>query len=109
MLGSADLDGLIEGNWDNEMLGEALVDGVSDGISDMLGEALVDGIGDGLIEGDSEGEEVGANSAGRQSSPSNPHSYELYGSESLQIPSPMYSGFDTKQFGYPSTGEGGGQ
>ena len=31
MLGSADMDGLIEGNWDNEMLGEALVDGVADG------------------------------------------------------------------------------
>ena len=31
MLGSADMDGLIEGDWDNEMLGEALVDGIADG------------------------------------------------------------------------------
>ena len=32
------MDGLIEGNWDNEMLGEALVDGIIDGISEVLGE-----------------------------------------------------------------------
>ena len=71
------MDGLVEGNWDNDGSELGMLDGIGDGITDMLGEALVDGIGDGL--GDSEGEEVGANSAGRQSSPSNPHSYELYG------------------------------
>ena len=60
MLGSAEMDGLTEGDWDTEMRREALVDGIIDGWID------------------SEGEEVGVN-LGQQSSPSNPHSYELYG------------------------------
>ena len=60
MHGSAEMDGLTEGDWDIEMRREALVDGITD---DWI---------------DSEGEEVGAN-LGQQSSPSNPHLYELYG------------------------------
>ena len=104
VLGSTEGCGLTEGDWDNVGGELGMLDGFGDGITEVLGEALIDGIGDGCI--DSEGKEVGANSGGRQAPPSNPHSYELYGRKSPQFPSLIHPGFDTKQSGYPSTGEG---
>ena len=38
MLGSAEMDGLIEGNWDNDGNELGILDGFSDGISEVLGE-----------------------------------------------------------------------
>ena len=107
MLGLAEMDGLTEGDWDNVGKEVGIFIRVDDGITKALaGEILLnddtrdtidtDGFFDDCI--DSEGEEVGVNSAGRQSPPSNPHSYELYGRYSLQYPFPIRSGSDTKQF-----------
>ena len=40
VLGSAEMDGLTEGDWDTEMRREALVDGIIDGRIDYEGEEV---------------------------------------------------------------------
>ena len=47
VLGSMEMDRLMEGDWDNVGGELGMLDGFGDGISDMLGDALVDGIVDG--------------------------------------------------------------